>query len=221
MRMIMLGPPGAGKGTQAQEIAKEYAIPQISTGDMLRQSVESGSDRGRRLKAIMDAGELIPDDTIISMVCDRLLEDDCRNGYLLDGFPRTMEQADGLKRGGVEIDYVIELHSSDEEIVRRLDGRRVHPESGRVYHIEFNPPRVAGKDDETGDPLVKRDDDNEDTVKKRLDVYHSQTKPLIQFYLNEEKKGNLRCLKVEGIQGVEEVRKHLLQLLSSMESDKQ
>ncbi|HJX57418.1 MAG TPA: adenylate kinase, partial [Thiobacillus sp.] len=182
MRLILLGGPGAGKGTQANYIKEKYGIPQISTGDMLRAQIKAGTELGMKAKAIMDAGGLVSDDIIIGMVKARLTEADCKNGYLFDGFPRTIPQAEAMKAAGVPIDYVVEIDVPDEEIVKRMSGRRVHQASGRTYHIVFNPPKVAGKDDVTGEDLIQRDDDTEETVKKRLDVYHAQTEPLVRYY---------------------------------------
>lgn len=182
MRLILLGPPGAGKGTQANYIKEKLGIPQISTGDMLRAAVREGTPLGLEAKKVMDAGKLVSDDIIIGLVKDRLKEDDCKAGYLFDGFPRTIPQAEALKNAGVVIDLVLEIDVPDEDIIERMSGRRVHPASSRSYHLKFNPPKVEGKDDVTGEALVQRDDDREETVKKRLDVYHAQTKPLVAFY---------------------------------------
>lgn len=182
MRLILLGPPGAGKGTQASYIREKFGIPQISTGDMLRAAVREGTALGREAKKVMDAGQLVSDDVIIGLVKDRLKDDDCRKGYLIDGFPRTIPQAESLKTSGVQIDIVLEIDVPDAVIIDRMSGRRVHPASGRIYHVRHNPPKVDGKDDVTGEVLVLRDDDREETVKKRLEVYHAQTKPLVEFY---------------------------------------
>lgn len=182
MKIILLGPPGAGKGTQANYIKEKFNIPQISTGDMLRAAVRAGTPLGVEAKNVMDAGELVSDDLILNLVQERIAEDDCKHGYLFDGFPRTIAQADGMKKNNIVIDYVVELVVPDENIIKRMSGRRVHLESGRTYHIEFNPPREIGKDDVTGESLVQRDDDKEATVRKRLEVYHEQTKPLIKYY---------------------------------------
>lgn len=182
MKIILLGPPGAGKGTQANYIKEKFNIPQISTGDMLRAAVRAGTPLGVEAKNVMDAGELVSDDLILNLVQERIAEDDCKHGYLFDGFPRTIAQADGMKKNNIAIDYVVELVVPDENIIKRMSGRRVHLESGRTYHIEFNPPRENGKDDVTGESLVQRDDDKEATVRKRLEVYHEQTKPLIKYY---------------------------------------
>ena len=206
MRIILLGGPGAGKGTQARFITEKYNIPQISTGDMLRAHVKAGTELGKAAKKIMDEGGLVSDDIIMGMVKERIAEDDCRNGYLFDGFPRTIPQAEALKEAGVEIDAVVEIDVDDEEIIRRMSGRRVHLASGRTYHVEFNPPKEEGKDDETGEPLIQRDDDKEETVRARLKVYHDQTEPLIEFYSREAEAGNVKYVKVDGIGTVEEIR---------------
>jgi adenylate kinase len=186
MRVILLGPPGAGKGTQAKFITEQYSVPQISTGDMLRAAVKSGSELGSQVKGIMESGGLVSDDLIIALVKERISQSDCKNGFLFDGFPRTIPQAQAINDAGIKIDVVVEISVDDEEIVSRLSGRRVHENSGRVYHVEHNPPRVAGFDDDTGEPLVQRLDDLEDTVRNRLYVYHEQTKPLVKFYTELE-----------------------------------
>ena len=188
MRLILLGPPGAGKGTQAKMICEKYGIPQISTGDMLRAAVSAETPLGIEAKKVMDAGELVSDDLILQLVKDRISENDCTSGYLLDGFPRTIAQAEGMKKLGIDVDFVVELQVNDEEIIERMGGRRIHPASGRVYHVKFNPPKIENQDDETGEALIQRDDDAEDTVRKRLDVYHEQTAPLIDYYstINDE-----------------------------------
>ncbi len=209
MRIILLGGPGAGKGTQAAFITERYNIPQISTGDMLRAHVKSGSELGVAAKKIMDEGGLVSDDIIMGMVKERIQEDDCANGYLFDGFPRTIPQADALKEGGVDIDAVVEISVDDNEIIRRMSGRRVHLASGRTYHVVFNPPKEEGKDDETGEPLIQRDDDQEETVRARLGVYHDQTEPLIAYYTDFANSGAdnaPRYVKVDGIGGVNEIR---------------
>ncbi len=186
MRVILLGPPGAGKGTQAKFITEQYSVPQISTGDMLRAAVKSGSELGSQVKGIMESGGLVSDDLIIALVKERINQSDCENGFLFDGFPRTIPQAQAISDAGIKIDVVVEISVDDEEIVSRLSGRRVHENSGRVYHVEHNPPKVTGFDDDTGEPLVQRLDDLEDTVRNRLFVYHEQTKPLVKFYTELE-----------------------------------
>ncbi|MES9843469.1 MAG: adenylate kinase [Candidatus Sedimenticola sp. PURPLELP] len=206
MRVILLGGPGAGKGTQANYIKEKYNIPQISTGDMLRAHVKAGSELGQAAKKIMDEGGLVSDDIIMGMVKERITEDDCQNGYLFDGFPRTIPQADALKEAGVPIDAVVEIDVPDEEIVKRMSGRRAHLASGRTYHVIYNPPKVEGKDDVTGEDLVQRDDDKEDTVKARLKVYHDQTEPLIAFYTAEADAGSCKYVKVNGVGGVDDIR---------------
>ncbi len=208
MRLILLGPPGAGKGTQAAYIAQKYGIPQISTGDMLRAAVKAGTKLGKEAKKHMDSGGLVPDDVIIDLVKERIKQLDCAKGFLFDGFPRTIPQAEALKKAGVNLDYVLEIDVPDEEIIRRLSGRRLHPASGRTYHVIFNPPKVAGKDDVTGEELVQREDDKEETVKKRLAVYHSQTKQLIDYYSKLAAQGNKRApryVRIPGVGGVEEI----------------
>ncbi|MGB5451790.1 MAG: adenylate kinase [Sedimenticolaceae bacterium] len=206
MRVILLGGPGAGKGTQANYIKERYGIPQISTGDMLRAHVKSGSELGVAAKKIMDEGGLVSDDIIMGMVKERIKEDDCKAGYLFDGFPRTIPQAEALKVAGVAIDAVVEIDVPDEEIIRRMSGRRVHLASGRTYHVVFNPPKQEGKDDATGEPLIQRDDDQEDTVKARLKVYHDQTEPLISFYGREAEAGNCKYVKINGVGSVDDIR---------------
>ena len=208
MRLILLGAPGAGKGTQAAYIAQKYGIPQISTGDMLRAAVKAGTKLGMKAKKYMDSGGLVPDDVIIGLVKKRIKHLDCAKGYLFDGFPRTIPQAEALKKAGMRLDYVLEIDVPDREIIRRLSGRRVHPVSGRTYHVIFNPPKVAGKDDVTGEELVQRDDDKEETVKKRLAVYHSHTKQLIDYYSKQATQGNKRApkyVRIPGVGGVEEI----------------
>lgn len=214
MRIILLGPPGAGKGTQAGRIREAYSIPQISTGDMLRAAVKAGSELGLQVKKVMDAGELVSDDLILGLVRERITEPDCRNGYLFDGFPRTIAQAEGMRRGGIEVDYVVEIRVPDEEIVRRMSGRRIHPGSGRTYHVTFNPPRVAGKDDVTGESLIQRDDDAEETVRKRLQVYHSQTAPLIDYYSKSASGKGSRYVRIEGTGSVDEITRRALDALA-------
>jgi len=218
LRLILLGGPGAGKGTQAQFIAARYGIPQISTGDMLRAAVKAGTPLGREAKQVMDAGGLVPDATIVALVRERLRDPDCSAGFLFDGFPRTIAQAEALKTHGVQIDAVLEIAVDDEEIVRRMSGRRVHLASGRSYHVEFNPPRIAGRDDVTGEELIQRDDDREATVRKRLQVYHAQTAPLVEFYSTWLRSGDPaapRCYRISGVGGVEEVRERIFAALDS------
>jgi len=206
MRVILLGGPGAGKGTQAGYIKDKYNIPQISTGDMLRAHVKAGSELGVAAKKIMDEGGLVSDDIIMGMVQERIKDDDCSNGYLFDGFPRTIPQAQALKDAGVPIDAVVEIDVADDEIIKRMSGRRVHLASGRTYHVVFNPPKVEGKDDETGEDLIQRDDDQEETVKERLKVYHDQTEPLIDFYSKEADAGSCKYVKINGIGSVNDIR---------------
>ncbi len=204
MRIILLGAPGAGKGTQAQFIMEKYGIPQISTGDMLRAAVKAGTPLGLQAKDIMSSGGLVSDELIIGLVKDRIAQDDCAKGFLFDGFPRTIPQAEALQDAGVAIDHVLEINVEDEEIVSRMSGRRVHPESGRTYHIVFNPPKNEGKDDATGEDLIQREDDLEETVRKRLAVYHDQTKPLVGFYQELEKAGD-KAAQYTCIEGVGEL----------------
>ena len=206
MRMILLGAPGAGTGTQAQFITEKFGIPQISTGDMLRAAVKAQSELGMQAKEVMDAGGLVSDDIIKGLVKERITEDDCSRGFLFDGFPRTIPQAQAMVEAGVNIDHVVEIAVDDEEIVARLSGRRVHPGSGRVYHLVYNPPQRDGVDDETGEVLVQRDDDHEDTVRKRLEIYHSQTSPLIDFYQDMVGDDAPQYHRVPGVGGVEEIR---------------
>lgn len=202
MRLILLGPPGAGKGTQANFIKEKFAIPQISTGDMLRAAVKAGTPLGIEAKKVMDSGGLVSDDIIIGLVKDRLQQDDCKSGYMFDGFPRTIPQADAMKDAGVKIDFVLEIDVPDSEIVERMSGRRAHLPSGRTYHVKYNPPKVEGKDDVTGEDLVQRDDDKEETVTKRLDVYHAQTKPLVEYYSKWADSGAADAPKVRKIAGL-------------------
>lgn len=209
MRLILLGAPGAGKGTQANFIKEKYNIPQISTGDMLRAAIKAGTELGLAAKQVMDAGQLVSDDIIIGLVKERLKDADCANGYLFDGFPRTVAQADAMKDSGVAIDYVLEIDVPDEMIVERMTGRRTHQPSGRVYHVKFNPPKAEGVDDVTGEPLVQRDDDKEETVKKRLAVYHNQTEVLLDYYGKWAKSGlpgAPKYRKISGVGPVEQVR---------------
>ena len=214
MRVILLGGPGAGKGTQADYICDAYRIPKISTGDMLRAAVGTGSQLGLAAKIVMDAGRLVSDDIILGLVAERLQLPDCEAGFLFDGFPRTIPQAEGLAAAGVGIDRVIEIVVDDEEIVRRMSGRRIHPASGRSYHLEFNPPRISGKDDETGEDLIQRDDDVESTVRERLRVYHEQTKPLVSYYTNAATAAaELKFQCIDGVGDVEAVRDRILAAL--------
>ena len=213
MRVILLGGPGAGKGTQANYIKERYQIPQISTGDMLRAHVKAGTELGQAAKKIMDAGGLVSDDIIMGMVKERIAQDDCKNGYLFDGFPRTIPQAEALKAAGVKLDAVVEVDVPDEEIIKRMSGRRVHLASGRTYHVVFNPPKVTGKDDATGEELIQRDDDKEETVRARLKVYHDQTEPLVDFYQKEAKAGALKYVKINGIGKVDGIRDQIFAAL--------
>ena len=209
MRVILLGAPGAGKGTQANYIKDKFNIPQVSTGDMLRAAVKAGTQLGLEAKKFMDAGGLVPDEVIIGLVKERIKDADCANGFLFDGFPRTIPQAEAMKEAGVDIDYVVEIDVDDTEIIKRMSGRRVHLASGRTYHVVFNPPKVAGKDDVTGEDLIQRDDDHEATVMKRLEVYHSQTKPLVDYYAswaNSGKPGAPKPVKIAGVGSVEAIR---------------
>ncbi len=209
MRLILLGAPGAGKGTQANFICQKYGIPQISTGDMLRAAVKAGTPLGLQAKAVMESGGLVSDDLIINLVKERIAQPDCANGFLFDGFPRTIPQAEAMKAAGVPIDFVLEIDVPDEDIIGRMSGRRAHVASGRTYHIKFNPPKVEGKDDVTGEPLIQRDDDKEETVKKRLEVYHSQTKPLVAYYSAWAANGEPNApqyRKIAGVGKVEEIR---------------
>jgi adenylate kinase len=201
MRLILLGAPGAGKGTQANFICQKYGIPQISTGDMLRAAVKAGTALGLEAKKVMDAGGLVSDDLIINLVKDRIAQSDCAKGFLFDGFPRTIPQAEAMKAAGVKLDYVLEIDVPFDAIIERMSGRRSHPASGRTYHVKFNPPKVEGKDDVTGEPLVQRDDDKEDTVKKRLDVYSSQTRPLVDYYSGWAKQDPAAAPKYRAISG--------------------
>jgi adenylate kinase len=211
MRLILLGPPGAGKGTQAAQLREKFGIPQISTGDMLRAAVKAGTPLGKQAKQVMDSGQLVSDDIIIGLVKERLREPDCQRGYLLDGFPRTIPQAEALKREGVALDYVLEVDVPDDEILTRMTGRRVHPGSGRVYHVKFNPPKVADRDDVTGEALILRDDDKPETVKKRLEVYRKQTRPLVDYY---RAASSVKYRQISGIGRVDEVTQRALAALS-------
>ncbi len=213
MRIILLGAPGAGKGTQAQFIMEKYGIPQISTGDMLRAAVKAETPLGLEAKKVMDGGRLVSDELIIGLVKERIAQDDCAKGFLLDGFPRTIPQADAMAENGINADYVIEIDVPDEEIVKRMSGRRVHPASGRVYHVVYNPPKEEGKDDVTGDDLVIRPDDEESTVRKRLDIYHNQTKPLVNYYGKVAEAGNTQYHKFDGTKSVSEVSEELAAVL--------
>ena len=214
MRLILLGPPGAGKGTQAQFICDEYGIPQISTGDMLRSAVKAGTPLGRKVKAVMDSGALVSDDIIVALVKERVAQRDCGNGFLFDGFPRTIPQAEALVDAGIELDFVLEISVADEEIIRRLSGRRVHPQSGRVYHVVFNPPKREGLDDDTGEPLVQRDDDKEETIRNRLRVYREQTFPLVAFYKARASRSPVRYVRVDGLGSVEEIKRAVMNALA-------
>lgn len=202
MRLILLGAPGAGKGTQAAFITERLGIPQISTGDMLRAAVKAGTPLGRQAQSIMEAGQLVPDDIMLGLVRERLSAPDCTKGFLLDGFPRTIAQAEGLEKAGIDIDVVLEFDVPDADIIERLSGRRVHPASGRTYHIKFNPPKTPGIDDLTGEPLVQRADDQEDTVRKRLQVYHAQTLPLVEYYAQRMAQGDPKAPRLITISGV-------------------
>ena len=214
MRLILLGPPGAGKGTQAQFLTEHFQIPQISTGDMLRAAISAGTELGKQAKAFMDAGKLVTDEIIIGLVKERIAQDDCQNGFLLDGFPRTIAQADALKDNNIQIDAVIEIKVPDELIVQRLSGRRIHPASGRSYHIKYNPPKEEGKDDITGEPLIQRDDDKEETILARLKVYHEQTAPLVDYYQQAAQAGLVKYIAVDGTQEIETVKSAILKALS-------
>jgi adenylate kinase len=219
MRLILLGGPGAGKGTQANYIKENYQIPQISTGDMLRAAVKAGTELGLKAKEYMDSGGLVPDDVIIGLVKERITESDCEKGFLFDGFPRTIPQADAMKAAGVAIDAVVDINVPDEEIIKRMSGRRAHLASGRTYHVIYNPPKEEGKDDVTGEPLVQRDDDKEETVRKRLEVYHDQTEPLIDYYKNWESSGEAgapKYVRIEGVGKVEEIRDQIFSALDNL-----
>ncbi|MDJ0810735.1 MAG: adenylate kinase [Desulfobacterales bacterium] len=219
MRLILLGGPGAGKGTQANFIKDKYGIPQISTGDMLRAAVKAGTALGMEAKGYMDSGGLVPDEVIIGLVKERIQEPDCEKGFLFDGFPRTIPQADAMKEAGVPIDAVVDIDVPDAEIIKRMSGRRAHLASGRTYHIIYNPPKEEGKDDVTGEPLVQRDDDKEETVKKRLDVYHDQTEPLIDYYKKWEGTGEAAAPKychIEGVGSLEDITKQIFTALDNV-----
>ena len=219
MRLILLGGPGAGKGTQANLVKDKYRIPQISTGDMLRAALKEGTELGLKAKAYMDAGKLVPDDVIIGLVKERIKEPDCESGFLFDGFPRTIPQADAMKEAGVPIEAVVDIDVPDEEIIKRMSGRRVHLASGRTYHIVFNPPKEEGKDDETGEPLIQRDDDQEETVRKRLDVYHAQTEPLVGYYKDWEATGESaapKYIRIDGVGKVDEIRDQIFSALDNL-----
>ena len=218
MRVILLGPPGAGKGTQAAFICEAYGIPQISTGDMLRAAVKAGTPLGLAAQAVMDSGSLVSDDIIIALVAERLAQPDCANGYLFDGFPRTIPQAEALRNAGVDVDYVLEIDVPDAAIVERMSGRRVHLPSGRTYHVSFNPPKVTARDDVTGEPLIQRADDCEETVRNRLAVYHAQTEPLVAYYAQWEASGDARApryRKVNGLGTVDAIRDACMAALRS------
>ncbi|MDE2402739.1 MAG: adenylate kinase [Burkholderiales bacterium] len=218
MRLILLGAPGAGKGTQATFLCQKYGIPQISTGDMLRAAVKAGSDLGLAAKKVMDAGGLVSDEIIIGLVKERITQPDCAKGFLFDGFPRTIPQADAMKLAGVNLDIVLEIDVPDSSIIERMSGRRVHPASGRTYHVVFNPPKVAGKDDATGEDLIQRDDDKEETVRKRLEVYHQQTRPLVDYYSQWAATGDKaapRYAKISGVGTVDEITGRALQALGA------
>lgn len=213
MKIILLGAPGAGKGTQAQFMMNKFGIPQISTGDMFRAAIKEGTELGKQAKALMDEGKLVPDELTVALVKDRIAQPDCANGFLLDGFPRTIPQADALKDAGVKIDFVLEFDVADEVIVERMSGRRVHQPSGRTYHVIYNPPKVEGKDDVTGEDLIIRQDDKPETVLERLAIYHKQTKPLIAYYTAEAEAGNTQYHRLDGTQPVEAVSAELNKIL--------
>ena len=219
MRLILLGGPGAGKGTQANFIKDKYQIPQISTGDMLRAAIKDGTELGKKAKGYMDSGGLVPDEVIIGLVKERIKKADCQKGFLFDGFPRTIPQADAMKDAGVSLDAVVDINVPDTEIIKRMSGRRVHLASGRTYHITFNPPKEEGKDDVTGEALVQRDDDQEETVRNRLDVYHSQTEPLVDYYKNWESSGESAApiyIRIEGVGKVGEIRDQIYSALDEL-----
>ena len=218
MKLILLGAPGAGKGTQAQYIVEKYGIPQISTGDMLREAIREGTELGKKVKSVMDAGALVTDDIILDLVSERIQKDDCSKGYLFDGFPRTIPQAQALTSQKTDIDCVIEINVPNEEIVARLSGRRLHPASGRVYHITNNPPIVEGKDDVTGEPLIQRDDDKQETITERLNVYREQTEPLVSFYqeMSRQEGSNLGYHAVDGLGDTNDIKKSIFDILDAM-----
>ncbi len=218
MRLILLGPPGAGKGTQAAFVTQRYGIPQVSTGDMLRAAVKAGTPLGVAAKKVMDSGALVSDDIIIGLVKERITQPDCAKGFLFDGFPRTIPQAEAMRDAKVPLDAVLEIDVPDSSIIERMSGRRVHLSSGRTYHVKFNPPRVEGRDDGTGEPLIQREDDKEETVRKRLDVYHSQTRPLVGFYSAWQASGDKaapRCVRISGVGSVEDIRQRAFDALDS------
>ena len=213
MRIVLLGPPGAGKGTQAEVLCKNFNLPHISTGNMLREAIQSGTQLGRQAKKLMDDGILVSDEVIVSIVVERIKQEDCKSGFLFDGYPRTIPQAEALDQKSIEIDAVIEIDVPDREIIKRMEGRRVHLGSGRNYHVLFNPPKIADKDDQTGEPLIQREDDKPDTVKDRLDVYRTQTLPLINFYVDKSDKSELFYIKVSGSDVPDLVSKNILDKL--------
>ncbi len=213
MRIVLLGPPGAGKGTQAEVLCKNFNLPHISTGNMLREAIQSGTQLGRQAKKLMDDGILVSDEVIVSIVVERIKQEDCKSGFLFDGYPRTIPQAEALDQKSIEIDAVIEIDVPDREIIKRMEGRRVHLGSGRNYHVLFNPPKIADKDDQTGEPLIQREDDKSDTVKDRLDIYRTQTQPLIKFYVDKSDKGELIYIKVSGSDLPSLVTKKILEKL--------
>ena len=218
MKIILLGPPGAGKGTQANFITQKFNIPQISTGDMLRAAVKAGTPLGLEAKQVMDAGELVSDDLILKLVVERIAQDDCRQGYLFDGFPRTIAQAEGMEKAGINVEFVVEIQADDEEIVKRMSGRRVHLASGRTYHVIFNPPKTPDRDDETGEPLIQREDDKEETVRNRLKVYHAQTSPLIEYYSTQagkNKDGAPKYIRVNGMGDINKIKESIIAGLTS------
>jgi adenylate kinase len=216
MRIILLGMPGAGKGTQAQFLMQQLGIPQISTGDMLRAETKAGTPLGTEARKFMDAGALVPDSIVIKMVESRVHRDDCKQGYIIDGFPRTISQAEALRNAGIDVDFVVEIVVSDDDILRRMIGRRMHPASGRTYHVEFNPPRIPDRDDITGEALIQRPDDQEETVKKRIETYHAQTKPLVDYYRTWEASGDKRAprhVSIDGLGAVDDIRNRILSAL--------